>query len=234
MRLSARLRPGQYDAAFSQYYRFAEQRSESAALIAIDRGTKMAIANIRTAMQAAGLGRLGQGIGARADTDVHHRGGGGFSVSGAFFIRSGSRRTRGAIESYTEGAEIRPVRGRWLWIATDQIPRIAAGRQRMTPELYRQSGQEAKIGPLVFVRSVNGNPLLVVKTASVSATGRSRSAKSLTKRGVPRKGQIAKEFIVAFIGIPRTSRAARIDVRGIMQSVSDHLPELYFQAIGRL
>lgn len=232
MGLKAGLDRGQHEAAFAEYYRFAEQRSEAAALTAIGRATPRAKMSIRTAMQGAGLGRLGNAIDATADTRVHRRSN-GFSVSGAVFIRSRSPRTRGAIESYTRGAEIRPVRSRWLWISTDQIPRVT-GRQRMTPELYRQNGFERKIGPLVYIRSVNGNPLLVVKGASVSAAGKARSAKSLTKGGAPRKGQTPKEFIVAFVGIPRTARAARIDVEAIMQEVAGQLPALYYEALGRI
>lgn len=235
-RLSARVTAAQRDAAFSDYYRRAEQRMERAALIATDRARLIGLERLRTRMQAAGLGRLGNGLGSTSDLvqgrGVHRYSGGGFSASGVIYIRSGSDRTRGALEAYTQGAEIRPVRSRWLWIATDEIP-ARAGRKRMTPGLYRQSGLEARIGPLVFVRSVNGKPLLIVKDASVSAAGIPGRARSLTKRGKLRKGQAAKQFIVAFIGIPRTSRAARIDAMAILRSVQAELPQLYAQAMGR-
>lgn len=236
-RINARVAAPSHDAAFSDYYRFAEQRSENAALIATDRARTIALNDIRDAMKNAGLGRLGNGLGSNSDLaegrGVHRSSGGGFSASGVVFIRSRSPRTRGAIQAYTEGAEIRPVRGRWLWIATDDIPRVT-GRERMTPALYRQNGFEQKIGPLVFVRSVNGNPLLVVKNAGVSEVGKSRSARSLTKRGQARKGQRIKEFLVAFIGIPRTARAARVDASAIMSRVQAQLPDLYAQAMGRI
>lgn len=236
-RLSARLEHSRFDAPFAAYYRFAEQRLERAALIATDRGRKVALSGIRSAMQGAGLGRLGNGIGSNSDLaegrGVHRYPGGGFSASGTVYIRSKSARTRGAIEAYTEGADIKPVRGRWLWIATDQIPRVT-GRFRMTPELYRQNGFEQKIGPLVLVRSIDGRPLLVVKGASVSEAGRLRSARALTKRGGLRKGQVAKEFIVAFIGIPRTQRAARVDVTAILREVQAQLPGFAFDALGRI
>jgi hypothetical protein len=235
-RISARLTRYDLGGPFEQYRRHAEQRMERAALKATDAGIRIVVRNVRTAMQSAGLGRLGNGLGTQSDLEergaVHRYANGGFSASGVLFVRSGSKRSRGAIEAYTQGAEIVPRRGRWLWIATDEIPRLT-GRERMTPELYVRNGFEAKIGPLVPVRSVNGNPLLVVKNASVSAAGKPRSAKSLTKRGLPRKGQMAKEFIVAFVGIPRTSRAARVDVIAILQSVQHQLPTLYAQAMGR-
>lgn len=236
MRISARLDRGSFDGPFAEFRRFAEQRMETAALIAVDKGRRVALARVRADMAGAGLGRLGNGLGSGSDLEdgrgVHRRSN-GFSASGVLYVRSGSERTRGAIESYTAGAEIRPVRGRWLWIATDAIPRVT-GRYRMTPELYVRNGFEQKIGPLVRVRGHNGYPLLIVRNVGVSALGRSRSAKSLTKRGLPRKGQVAQEFIVAFIGIPRTARAARIDVARIMREVADGLPALFNEALGRI
>lgn len=220
------------DKAFDAYYRNAIQVAEAAALRATDRARKAGTTRIRTQMQSAGLGRLGNGLGSTSDLErgsgVHRRGANGFSASGTIFIRSGSERTRGAIKAYTQGAEIRPVRSRWLWIATDEIPRVT-GRYRMTPELYKKNGFEQKIGPLTYVRSINGNPLLVVRKVGVNAAGKPRSAKSLTKTGRARKGQRVKEFVVAFVGIPRTSRAARVDVPAILNQVAGELPALFEQ-----
>ena len=78
-----------------------------------------------------------------------------------------------------------------------------------------------------MVKSINGNPLLVAKNISVSEGGKSRSARALNKSGRPRKGQRAKEFVVAFIGIPRTSRAARVSVSAIMAQALDRLPATF-------
>ncbi len=236
-RLSARLDTSKFGAAFSDWYRFAEQRLERAALVATDEGRRIAQRSIRSQMQGAGLGRLGNAIFSTSDLEqsgeVHRRGDGGFSASGVVFVRSKSERTLGAIESYTRGANIRPVRSRWLWIATDNIPRIT-GKYRMTPELYVRNGFERKIGPLVRVKSVNGYPLLVVEVAGVSNSGAKRSARSLTKSGRARKGQVAKQFVVAFYGIPHTARSARIDVTAIMREVQAQLPQLAIQSLGRI
>lgn len=236
MRISARLAPANYDGPFNEFRRFAEQRMEKAALIAVDVGRKRALATIRTGMQGTGLGRLGNGLGSTSDLDEGrgvHRRSNGFSASGTVFVRSGSERTRGAIESYTDGAEITPKRGRWMWIATDNIPRLT-GRYRMTPELYIRNGFTQKIGPLIKVKGSRGYPVLIVKNVGVSAVGARRSAKSLTKRGLPRKGQVAQDFVVAFFAIPRTSRAARIDVAAIMREIANDLPNLFNQALGRI
>ncbi|WP_417615297.1 hypothetical protein [Parasphingorhabdus sp.] len=213
----------------------SQQRIEGAASRAVHREGRRAVSDIRTAMQSARLGRLGKAIDSTSDLDkgrVHRRGRSSFSVSSAVHLRTRSERTIGAIESYTAGAEISPRRGRWLWFATDEIPKLTGSGKRkfrLTPELYRKNGLEAKIGPLVFVRSVNGSPLLVVKNATVNQGGKPRSAKSRLKKGGLPKGQRAKDFIVAFVGIPRTARAARIDVPAMMESARQRLPETFNQ-----
>lgn len=227
--------------AFDAYYRGAVQLMEQAALRATDKAARQALGDLRGQMRGAGLGRLGNAISSTSDLQkggrIKRYPNGGFSASGVLFIRSKSPRTIGAIEAYTRGADIRPVRvrpvrGRWLWIATDEIPRVT-NRERMTPDLYRKNGFEQKIGPLVQIRSVNGNPLLVARNVGVSAAGKARSAKSLTKAGRARKGQRVKEFVVAFIGIPRTARAARVDVVQIVGRVRDNLPAMWEQEMQR-
>lgn len=237
MRVSARIDRGQFDAAFSDWYRFAQQRMERAALIATDTATKRALNDLRSAGAGAGLGRLLQGVGSSSDLKagrgVHRYPNGGFSASGVLFIRSGSERTRGAIEAYTQGASIRPVRARYLWIAGPDLPRVTQ-RYRMTPELYLKNGFDKKIGPLVFIRAPGGRAFLIVKSAGVNALGKGRSAKSPRKNGMPRKGQVLRENLIAFIGIPRTERAARIDVAAIMASAAAELETLFYNALGRI
>lgn len=150
-RLSARLDASRFDAAFSNYYRFAEQRNETAALIATDRGSRISLANQRGRMQGAGLGRLGNALGASSDLSqgrgVHRYPNGGFSASGVVFVRSQSERTLGAIEAYTSGADIQPRKGRWLWIATDEVQRLVGSgkqRRRLTPALWTRYGLDAQ------------------------------------------------------------------------------------------
>lgn len=207
---------------------------EAAALIATDQASLRAKSEVRSAMTSARLGRLGNAV--DNTSDMQKRGSpkrypnGGFAASGVLFVRSQSERTKGALESYTQGAEIRPKSGRYLWFATDEIPRLT-NKVRMTPELYRKNGFEQKIGPLVQIRGIDGTPLLVARNVGVNAAGKPRSARSLTKAGRPRKGQRLKEFVVAFIGIPRTSRAARVNVREILTRVQADLPRLFNEAI---
>lgn len=187
---------------------------------------------LRERMAGAGLGRLGNAVDARGETRVFRYGAEGFSVSAQFFIRSRSERTLGALKAYTEGADIYPRRGRWLWIPTDNIRRLAGSNRkgqgfRLTPALWRAHGFDQKIGPLVLIKSVNGYPLLVVRNVGVDLSGRKPSVKSLTKKGMPRKGQTEKEMVVAFVGIPRTARAARISVTEILNSVRAEMPGVF-------
>jgi hypothetical protein len=237
MRLSARLEPGDFNGPFADWRRFAEQRMERAALIATDRAAKDGKASIRTAMAGAGLGRLGQAFASQSDLSerrgVYRYANGGFSASGIVYVRSRSERTLGAIESYTKGSVIRPVRSRWLWIPTDSIPRVSK-RYRLTPSMWKASGLNQKIGPLVRIKSINGYPLLVVNNVGVDLSGRKRSAKRLKKDGTPRNNQIQKEFLVAFIGIPHTARAARIDVEALLAPIAAAMPAAFNQALGRI
>lgn len=220
---------------FRQYYDLAERRMEAAALIASDRAARVAKTQLRGDMRRARLGRLGQAIGSTSDLEKNnrvYRRGEGFSASGIVFARSRSPRTIGALNAYTQGAQISPVKSRYMWIPTDDIPRISQ-RQRLTPALWRKNGLDKRIGPLVEIKSVDGDPLLVVQNVGVNAAGRRRSARSLTLSGRPRKGQIQRSLVVAFIGIPRTSRKARINVKALMRKVQQQIPQYLSDAIER-
>lgn len=189
----------------------------------------------RDAGQRSWSGWFGNAIDSGGDLEKRgavRRSGVGFSASGWVHVRRKSERTLGTIEAYTAGAEIAPRRGRWLWIPTNDIP-ARAGRVKITPGNWSKYGLDQRIGPLVMVKSVNGRPLLVVKGASVSGEGKRRSAKSLRRDGGLRKGQVARDFIVAFIAIPRTSRQARIDVPAIMREAQATVPSLLRQQLDR-
>lgn len=239
-RLAAKFEAGNYAGAYRAFGLSIDRRLELAALEATDKAAKVAVRSIRQAMAGAGLGRLGNGLGAASDLSsgrgIHRREAGGWSASGVVFVRSRSERTRGALEAYTVGADIAPKRGRWLWIATPDIQRLAGGkgrRQRVTPGNWDNLGLDRRIGPLVQLKSVNGYPLLAVQGAGVSLTGAKGSARSLRKNGQARRGQIRRELLIAFVAIPRTSRAARVDVNAILRSVQADLPRLAAQAFER-
>lgn len=227
----------------AQFERAAIQRFERAALVATDRMARDVLTRTRREMQAAGLGTLGQALGAGSDLQkngrVHRTGRSGFSASGWVFARSGSDRSRGALDVYLgEGSkEILPVRSRFLWFATDEISRLAGkgkNRRRMTPATYRASGMEQRLGPLVRITSGDGTPLLIVRNVGTNAAGKARSARPLKRNGMPRKGDVAREFIVAFVGIPRTSRMARVNIQEIAKSVTARAADYFSAAFGRI
>lgn len=62
---------------------------------------------------------------------------------------------------------------------------------------------------------------------------RGARAKSLRKNGGLRKGQVAADTIVAFVGIRRTSSDALVDVAAIMREAQASLPGLIDQQLGR-
>lgn len=221
--------------AFDRFRRDSEGRMQAAALRATAKAARTGLTSLRDQMGRAGLGRLGQGLGSGSDADkrgVVRPSGNGWSASGWIHIRSGSERSRGTIEAYTDGADITPKRSPYLWISTDQIP-LRAGRERMTPALYIKRGFDRKIGPLIPATADDGTPLLLVRNVGVSASGKSRSARSLTKGGRARKGQVQTDVIVAFFGIRRTSRAARVDVQAIIDAANRSLPGLIAAELNR-
>lgn len=207
------------------------RRAKNAALIATDKAARRALEEIRSDMQSSGLGRLGNALGASSDLKknkrVYEKGGGLFSASGNIHIRSKSERAVGAIISYTEPTTtILPRRTSLLWFPTDEIQRLVGkgkDRKRLEPRYWRQYGLEGKIGPLERITAKDGTELLIVKNVGVSGSGKSRSARSLTKSGRPRKGQVAKDFVVAFVGIPQTMRKQRTNPLAIAQRVANDL-----------
>lgn len=237
MPFAATIEAGDFERPFAEWNRQAEAKMKRAALIATDRAGKRMLSEIRGQMAGAGLGRLGNALGSTSDLQrtgqAHATSGGGFSASGGVYVRSKSERTRGALQAYTSGAEIRPKRGRWLWVPTPDVPRISM-RFRLTPAAWRENGLDRRIGPLVLIRSIDGRPLLAVRNVGVSLAGARGSVKSRKKNGEARKGQVAKDLIICFVGIPATSRAARVDVRAIGRNIANNeLPALFAAALER-
>lgn len=216
---------------------FSRQLEKSAIAFTL-RAAKTVKEKIRSEMATAGLGTLGMGIGhghggPEEKAGNVRRKGAGWSASGAVFIREGSRRTRGAIASYTDlpSTQIRPKNGRWLWIATPDLKRVVGlpkdgkggpSKARLTPALWDLT-YGLKFGSLQVIKGINGRPLLILSNpAGVSLSGK-RGIRTLRKNGQPRRGDIAKKFIVAFIAIPATSRAAKINVPNIINQVISDL-----------
>jgi hypothetical protein len=222
-------------AQFATFQQQSVSRIERAALVATDRAQRLAVSRIRGTMAGASLGRLGNAIGGTSDLQQDgrvHRRGTGFSASGVIYIRGRNERTVGAIISYTEGSTINPTKGPWLWIASLDLQRKVAGNFRLTPARYRSSGLEQKIGPLISIPGRNaGERLLVVRDVTVRMAGKA-NPRRLPKNGRARAGRQQVEQFVAFVGIRRTSRQARVDPRAIIAGVQREMPDLWSQAMG--
>jgi hypothetical protein len=235
------LEVGGAGAAFDRARAFHETRIQRAMLAATRIGAERLERRLRERLAGASLAGLGRALKATSDQQqgrgVHLNPSDGlFSASGLVVVRSGSARTRGALTAYTAGAVIRPVRARWLWFPSEDIQRLVGKgrkRQRLTPGNWESSGMAAKLGPLVPIKSVNGFPLLIVHNVGTSLAGAARSAKPLNKNGKAKKGQRARTMIVAFIAIPNTTRAWRVDVRALHREAMASLPATFGQQLER-
>jgi hypothetical protein len=222
-------RPGQ----FPEFRRVSLQRLEKASQAAVTRAAREALLQIRQR-----LGRLGNALGTGSDQTKGRSGkatpGGGYRTSGWIHVRSKSPRAVGAIQAATEGATILPVKGKWLWIATDEIPR-RAGRKKMTPELYRSSGLESRIGPLEFIGGRHrGEALYIVHNVSVDRLGRRGRARRLPKHKRLAATRAKKDFIVAFVGIRNTARSRKVDPEAILRQAQARLPEYRAAALASI
>jgi len=206
----------------------------AAAARAVDTTVVNTQKDISAAMSAAHLGKLANVIRSTSDyrkkrvpnawTDLY--GASRWRAGGVIYAKHGSDRTAAALEAYTQGVTtIVPKRGRWLAIATDEIPK-RVGRKRMTPQLYIAGGFERKIGKLHFLPSKQhaGEAFLIAHNVQVDAArGFGRSLK-VPRSGNIRPGRRRVDFIVAFILIKVTTRTRRFDPRAIMARRVAELP----------
>lgn len=194
------------------------------------------LSDLRTQMQSAGLGRTGNAFTMTSDFQkgrVFRRADAGFSASALVYPRNRGERTMGVLNAYlgTGTATMRPRNASGLmWFPTDQIRRLArlpstsksgTSNTRLISKDWNRAGLDRKIGPLVRITAKDGTALLVVNNVGVSAAGKPRSARSLRKNGLPRNGDVRAEQVIAFVGIPQTSRARRLDPDKIAQFALD-------------
>ena len=194
------------------------RRVKRAALRATDKASIGAQEDIRRAMRGQRLGGLANAVKQTSDLKknrIRELPGGGFSASGVVYAHIRSERTKGAFDAYTEGATILPKRGRWLAIATNEIPR-RVGRYKMTPKRYVEGGFESRIGPLRFIPSSRGNVAYLVADNVTTSPFRSGSARRLPKSGRARAGR-QHVGIVAFVLIRQTKRTKRFDPQHLAQ-----------------
>lgn len=213
-------RPGQ----FREFERACKAAFERAALRATKRAATAAAQQVRAAMP----GRLGGAIKAGSDLDKRgaaNQGPAGPRASGWVVVRGKSERGRGAVIAATEGADIVAKGGRWLAIATNDIPR-RAGRRRMTPDLYRSQGFEQRIGPLEFLAGKGGRAFLIVRNVSVDRFGRKGSARRLPGKRALRGTRERRDVLIAFILIRATRRSRRVDANAILAAQAARLGDM--------
>lgn len=234
MSLTARLQIGKPPGRAFQ--RVVLGRVARAAAYATDEAARQAHFNITGAMGAMKLGKLARAIGHGSDLKKRRvpPPNARFRVSGWVFARTkSSERTAGALKAYTEGATIVPRKGRWLWIATDEIPQ-KVGRHRMTPQRYINSGLERRIGELEFIPGDHaGEALLIARDVTVNAATGYGKARRAPRRGAIGATRKKVDFIVAFIGIKITRRSARVDPLKLTADVARRVPTLMLRHLTR-
>lgn len=216
------------------FVRDMNARLQRAAKRATDQAAAGALGDIRSVMNGQRLGRLSRAVRYTSDQKkgrIQDRGAGGWSASGVIYAKTGSPRTAGALQAYTEGATIRAKGGRWLAIPTTEIP-SRVGRQKITPELWAKSGLNERIGRLQFVPTRRaGIAYLVAQGVSINPL-RPRSARRLPKSGKPRAGRAAVS-VIAFVLIKQTRRSKRFDPQSIAAKWQARVPGLMTAALSK-
>ena len=103
----------------------------------------------------------------------------------------------------------------------------------MTPALYRRAGLEQRIGPLIEIAGRGAQRLLIVRNVTVDRFGRRGRARRMPTRGGLRGNSEARDMIVAFIGIPATSRVATVAPSAILAAHAARLPDLVGEELRR-
>lgn len=190
---------------------------EEANQIATDRTITKAGKFLRSRVRAVGLKGLANVVGYTSSLKKGRKA--GTNAYGVIFARGGDQSRSGqALLSYARGATITPKRGKWLWFQTEQIARQAKisgiGRERLTPELYRQKG--SPLGPLKFQLFRNGTARFYADGLVTTPKGRARLPGKRNKQPTKR--------ITIFLGIKVTRRGKRFDEREILSKFAGLLP----------
>lgn len=201
------------------------RENRRAAFDATDIASKKAQAHVQAKMRSVGLGKLANAVG-HTSAKRKRQTAPGRDPYGVIYARGGDdSRAGGALEAYSQGADIRPRNSSWLAVPTKAAPRfITAGgkRRRLTPALWQAAGLDARIGKLIFIQIRSNLALLVVRRVSLSP--KTGQAKALGPRS-PRTRVVPKGDTVVFILIKQTRRAKRFDQAEIMQAYANRVPD---------
>lgn len=202
-------------AQFQKMQREDRRILERAAHQAVDRRIRNAQQRTRRAISSAGLGKLGNAVGVTSSYTKGKRA--GPNAWGAIYAKGGDNSLAGgALDAYSRGTTIRPLKGQWLWYQTPALARkikIGTGLYRLTPERYNMMGQP--LGPLKFRR-------ISTNFAILYADGKFRvNPKGRAKLAGPRAPHAQRRNrVTVFLGIKNTRRGKRFDQTKITEGES--------------
>ena len=199
-----------------------ERRVTRAAGDVVQVKTRQAQQRQRTAMRAAQLGGLANAVKVKTGRGKDRKG--NDNAYGVIFADNGDDSRAGqALQAYSRGTTIVPIKGNWLWYQTDAIRRTAkipgdTKRGRMTPERYRRQG--SPLGKLEFAQLSPRLAKLFVELADISVkTGLA----SRPGKGKPRT-KVRTKRVTIFFGIKVTRRGQRYDPQGIVRQSFGEIP----------
>lgn len=202
-----------------------QRENRRAAIDATDIASKKAQGHVQAKMRSVGLGRLANAVG-HTSSKRKRQTAPGRDPYGVIYARGGDEsRAGGALEAYSQGATIRPVRGEWLAVPTKAAPKfvsVGGRRRRLTPALWESGGFNQRIGKLIFRQIRSNLALLVVRKVSLSP--KTGQAKALGARR-PRTRVVPDGDTVVFVLIKQTRRAKRFDQAAIMRAYADRVPD---------
>lgn len=203
------------------------KRVYRACQIATDVNSKRGQRRVQDRIRAVGLGGLANAVGQSSSLKKRSSTG---NPWGGIYARGQAKedsRAPGALEIYSKGGTIRPLKGRWLWIPTAAAPKRIA-RYKATPERYRASG--SPLGPLKFAEISASYAIAYVERVGVSVkTGRARALPKRKSMTV-----VPARRVVLFEGIRFTRRMKRFDQRQEFGQEARKLPRDIGDALAAL
>lgn len=123
------------------------------------------------------------------------------------------------IRAFSEGKDIKSSKGFFLAIPTENAPKVAGDRKRISPLNF----PEHRFGPLRFVYRRNGPSLLVVDGVRINKSG--KVGRQLKNKGRLKSGRFAKGVttVVMFFLVPKVTPRKRLDVDAIFRSLDGQL-----------
>ena len=113
------------------------------------------------------------------------------------------------------GSTIKPRKGRFLAIPTENVPKGRFGR-RITPKKW----PTRTYGPLQFVAARNGRPAMLVATGLTYSQKRQRFYKSRSKKA---KMGVGTSTVVMFFLVPQVKLRRRLNIKRYIESAKGKL-----------